>query len=154
MACNVPLLEKEQIPELKCSKVVIQRRDSTKLQASSCFSGRYLEHVAGKPASQISLVDNNRMEYVTTACGDVLVTIQGDESCFPIITYHDIATNHETCFDALFGLPDMVQLFHLFCWYHIDAPGQESSSQRLDDKNYPSMTELAKQVYTVVKHFK
>jgi len=30
----------------------------------------------------------------------------------------------ETCFDALFGLPEMVQLFHLFCWYHIDAPGQ------------------------------
>ena len=61
MACNVPLFEKEQIPELKCSKVVIQRRESTKLQASSCFSGRYLEHVAGKPASQISLVDNNRV---------------------------------------------------------------------------------------------
>lgn len=131
--------------------------------------------------------------------------LQGDESCFPIITYHDIATNREctqrsylcqmpcsdeTCFDGLFGLPDMVQLFHLFCWYHIDAPGQvrnqkctpctctlnifiqESSAQRFVDKkwdrkidiliklfircftSYPSMTELAEQVYTIVKHFK
>ena len=61
MACNVPLLEEEQIPELKCSRVVMQKREPAKLQATSCFSGRYLEHVAGKPASQISLVDNNRV---------------------------------------------------------------------------------------------
>jgi len=61
MACNVPLLEAEQMLELKCTRVVMQRREPSKLQASSCFSGRYLEHVAGKPASQISLVDNNRV---------------------------------------------------------------------------------------------
>lgn len=61
MAYNIPLLEAEQIPELKCSKVAMQKRELSKLQTSSCFSGRYLEHVAGKPASQISLVDNNRV---------------------------------------------------------------------------------------------
>jgi len=60
MACNVPLLEAEQIPELKCTGIAVQRRESS-LQARSYFSGRYLEHVAGKPASQISLVDNNRV---------------------------------------------------------------------------------------------
>ncbi|XP_065913137.1 protein NDRG3-like isoform X2 [Dysidea avara] len=152
MACNVPLLEAEQIPELKCTGIVVQRRESS-LQARSCFSGRYLEHVAGKPASQISLVDNNRMEYVATGYGDVSVTIQGDENCPAIVTYHDVVCNHEICFEALFGLSEMVRLFHLFCWYHIDAPGQETSAQRITGESYPTMTELAEQVNTVVNHF-
>ncbi|KAJ9441215.1 NDRG-like protein [Diplonema papillatum] len=69
-----------------------------------------------------------------------------------LLTYHDIATNHATCFGSFFAL-DECQIFKsIFCVVHIDAPGHEEGAEPLDpSRAHLTMEQLGDQVGYVVK---
>jgi len=93
-------------------------------------------------------------ERVDTKFGSILVGIQGDRSKPAILTYHDLGLNYISNFQAFFNFVDMRLLLQNFCIYHVNAPGQEEGAATLSDTYvYPTMDELAEQVYDVVCYY-
>jgi len=93
-------------------------------------------------------------EKVDTAFGKVKVSIYGDRSLHPIVTFHDIGLDSENNFLNFFQFGTIVQLADKFCVYSINAPGQEMDARPLPDNYvYPSMDGLAQIVSSVVEHF-
>ena len=70
-----------------------------------------------------------------------------------ILTYHDIGTNHLTCFGSFFSL-DECQIFKdLFLVLHIDAPGHEVGCKEAIQADRLTLDMMGEQVGYVVKHF-
>lgn len=92
---------------------------------------------------------------VKTSKGPVNVTISRSRDVCRrhFLTYHDVGTEHSTCFASLFAhLDDPLGI----CVYHIDAPGHHLSSMNDDDvlnENfaYPSVSELVDGVEEAMK---
>jgi len=94
-------------------------------------------------------------EYVNTPIGRVFVTIQGDRSKPAFVTYHDLGLNSITQFHGFFNFSDMEPIMDSFCAYHINAPGQEESSDLLPlNYVYPTCEQLAESVHCIFQHFK
>ena len=99
-------------------------------------------------------------ERVDTAFGSVLVAHQGaDHRLTPsrpvILTFHDLALNHVTNFQAFFASRDMQLLLHSFSVLHVNAPGQEEGAASLPaDAHYPTLDQMAQQLELVCQHFK
>ena len=68
------------------------------------------------------------------------------------LTYHDIATNHQTCFGSFFALEEHQVFKDLFCIVHIDAPGHEEGAKPMTKRL--TIDQMAEQVQYVMKHFK
>nr|XP_016467627.1 PREDICTED: pollen-specific protein SF21-like [Nicotiana tabacum] len=63
---------------------------------------------------------------IRTDCGSVSVLVYGDQEKPALITYPDLALNHNSCFQGLFFCPEAASLLlHNFCIYHISPPGHE-----------------------------
>ena len=70
-------------------------------------------------------------ENIPTPFGPIAVTIAGDRSKTPLLTYHDVGVNHQSCFQALMAASSHRDLLvRNFCFYHIDAPGCEVRGPR------------------------
>lgn len=70
------------------------------------------------------------MEIVPTPWGPIAVTVAGDRSKTPLLTYHDVGVNHQSCFQQLMSASSNRSLLvKNFCFYHIDAPGCEVRQQ-------------------------
>lgn len=65
-------------------------------------------------------------ESIETPFGNITVTIYGDRSKTPCIAYHEVGTNHQTCFQSLLVAsgPQSLILRNFFLIF-IDAPGCE-----------------------------
>jgi hypothetical protein len=80
-----------------------------------------------------------RVVMVQTPLGKVRVTVVGDESARgKLVTFHDIGTNHLSCFGRFFGHSGMskgnprdTKVWEQFVIYHIDAPGHEEEAEDL-----------------------
>ncbi|WKX89563.1 hypothetical protein Q1695_008880 [Nippostrongylus brasiliensis] len=124
------------------------------------------------------LVDNPHAEMqeerIDTAYGKVKVSVYGNRSKHPLVTFHDLAldcTLHnqtsltamlfeyvaisaESNFQNFFQFVSIAEFTDKFCIYNINAPGQEVDAQPLHEGYvYPSMDGLAKIVETVVDYF-
>eukprot|EP00210_Caulerpa_lentillifera_P009105 g8683.t1 len=92
---------------------------------------------------------------VYTQYGPLTVTVSGDVSKKPCLTYHDVGLNHKSCFTSLLvcsaNTPFLLQNF---CFYHIDAPGSEEEAAEVPDEILPmTMEKLADQIEDVIHHF-
>uniref|UniRef100_A0A0K0CSW0 Protein NDRG3 n=1 Tax=Angiostrongylus cantonensis TaxID=6313 RepID=A0A0K0CSW0_ANGCA len=93
-------------------------------------------------------------ERVDTVYGKVKVSIYGDRTKHPMITFHDLGLDSESNFQNFFQFVSIAEFTEKFCVYNINAPGQEVDAQTFPDSyDYPSMDGLAKIVETVVNHF-
>ncbi|XP_029370815.1 protein NDRG1a isoform X2 [Echeneis naucrates] len=71
-----------------------------------------------------------------------------------ILTFHDIGLNHKTCWDTLFNHEDMSEIMQHFAVCHVDAPGQQESTNTFSTGyEYPSMDQLSETLPLVLKHF-
>lgn len=110
------------------------------------------------PGDDQPLVENTQPdmqeERVDTSYGKVKVSIYGNRSKHPLITFHDLALDSESNFQNFFQFVSIAEFTEKFCIYNINAPGQEVDAPSLPDTYvYPSMDGLAKIVETVVDHF-
>eukprot|EP01063_Lacrimia_lanifica_P002337 TRINITY_DN1121_c1_g1_i2.p1 TRINITY_DN1121_c1_g1~~TRINITY_DN1121_c1_g1_i2.p1 ORF type:complete len:329 (+),score=100.75 TRINITY_DN1121_c1_g1_i2:56-1042(+) len=100
---------------------------------------------------------NEETHDVGTPYGDIRVSVEPGcdlkkQKDLPVIlTYHDMATNHQTCFGSFFGLEECQVFKELFCIVHIDCPGHEEGCKEVKPKL--SLDELGEQVGCVIKHF-
>ncbi|GJP37494.1 hypothetical protein CLOM_g21892 [Closterium sp. NIES-68] len=92
---------------------------------------------------------------VPTRFGPLRVTISGDRRNHPLLTYHDIALDHASCFGALFRCPDTAPLLRQhFCVFHVDAPGHEvGATSGRQQRRKLTADDLAEQVADVISHF-
>uniref|UniRef100_A0A915EIP4 Uncharacterized protein n=1 Tax=Ditylenchus dipsaci TaxID=166011 RepID=A0A915EIP4_9BILA len=98
--------------------------------------------------------DGEIEEKISTAYGPVKVSIYGERSRHPIVTFHDIGLDSENNFQNFFQFGTAMDLSEKFCIYNINAPGQEIDSKPLPDNFvYPSMDGLAQIVASVVDHY-
>jgi hypothetical protein len=81
------------------------------------------------------------------------VAIQGDRSKPAIFTYHEAGVNYVTCFGIFLKSLEVSDLLQYFCVYHVTAPGQQRGAP-LWSGSYPNITNLAEQVFEVVRHYK
>lgn len=94
-------------------------------------------------------------EYVETRYGRVFVTIQGDRTKTPIVTYPDIGLDSVTQFHGFFNFVENEPLMKHFCVYNLNAIGQEDQAQTLPvNYSYPTCDQLAETVLDVVSHYK
>jgi hypothetical protein len=117
-----------------------------------------------KSAEQLALIED-RIETQTfelsnvetveldTNFGPALVAIQGDRSKPAIFTYHEAGVNYVTCFGIFLKSLEVSDLLQYFCVYHVTAPGQQRGAP-LWSGSYPNITNLAEQVFEVVRHYK
>eukprot|EP01062_Namystynia_karyoxenos_P082687 TRINITY_DN9367_c1_g1_i1.p1 TRINITY_DN9367_c1_g1~~TRINITY_DN9367_c1_g1_i1.p1 ORF type:complete len:336 (+),score=135.84 TRINITY_DN9367_c1_g1_i1:102-1109(+) len=97
---------------------------------------------------------------ISTPYGPITVSVeegcsvekQSDKPC--ILTYHDIGTNHLSCFGSFFALDECQVFKRMFLILHIDAPGHEEGAAPMP-KSAPMLTtrQLGEQVDYVVRHF-
>ncbi|CAI5967192.1 unnamed protein product [Closterium sp. NIES-65] len=85
------------------------------------------------PSDQFdSTSEPKEVTVVNTRFGPIHVTVVGDRSKLPLITYHDIGMNHKMCFGPLMRCPDTAPMLrHHFCFFHIDAPGHQDGARHL-----------------------
>ncbi|KJH41326.1 Ndr family protein [Dictyocaulus viviparus] len=107
---------------------------------------------------QQPLIDNQipqmNEEKVDTIYGKVKVSIYGNPSKHPLITFHDLGLDSESNFQNFFQFVSIAEFTEKFCIYNINAPGQEVDAQTLPDNYvYPTMDNLARMVETIVDHF-
>jgi len=82
----------------------------------------------------------------------VRVWVTGDRTKPAVITFHEVGTNHSTCFRGFLSHPGSEKLRDKLCFYHIDAPGQSADDPVwADGVEYPSLDQLADQVGIVAK---
>ncbi|XP_076935990.1 pollen-specific protein SF21-like [Bidens hawaiensis] len=93
---------------------------------------------------------------IRTGCGSVSVTVYGDQQKPALITYPDLALNHMSCFQRLFGSPEPASLLlHNFCVYHISPPGHELGAKSIGiDNPVPSIEDLCDQILVVLNYFR
>ncbi|KAK5986253.1 hypothetical protein GCK32_018988, partial [Trichostrongylus colubriformis] len=83
-------------------------------------------------------------ERIDTSFGRVKISIYGDRSKHPLITFHDLALDSDSNFQNFFQFVSIAEFTEKFCIYNINAPGQEVDAQPLPDTYvYPSMDGLA-----------
>ncbi|GJP39096.1 hypothetical protein CLOM_g23486 [Closterium sp. NIES-68] len=89
---------------------------------------------------------------VKTRFGPIHVTIVGDRSKLPLITYHDIGINHALCFGPLMHCPDTAPMLrHHFCFFHVDAPGHQEGARHLrGSASHYTAQDMADQVADVI----
>lgn len=75
-------------------------------------------------------------ETLPTRFGDVKVSIFGDRTKEPIVTFHDIALDAENNFQNFFQFCTAAEFSNRFCIYNINAPGQESDAKPLPDRYF------------------
>eukprot|EP00754_Rhynchopus_humris_P035009 Rhum_TRINITY_DN16581_c0_g1::Rhum_TRINITY_DN16581_c0_g1_i1::g.163730::m.163730 len=100
---------------------------------------------------------NEQTHKVDTPYGPINVAIepgcdlkkQADKPVW--LTYHDIGTNHQTCFGSFFSLDECQVFKEMFLVVHIDAPGHEDGAAPL--KTGLTIAQMSEQVGYVVKHF-
>ncbi|KAH7728617.1 Protein Y48G10A.3 [Aphelenchoides avenae] len=93
-------------------------------------------------------------EKVNTSFGAVKVSVYGDRTKHPIVTFHDIGLDSENNFQSFFQFGTVAEFASKFCVYNINAPGQEMDAKPLPDNYvYPTMDGLAAIVESVVSHF-
>mmetsp|Transcript_25845 Transcript_25845/g.72393 ORF Transcript_25845/g.72393 Transcript_25845/m.72393 type:complete len:311 (-) Transcript_25845:47-979(-) len=95
-------------------------------------------------------------ETVPTPYGPICVTVAGDRKLTPMITYHDVGVNHQSCFQQLMVCSSHRSLLlRNFCFYHIDAPGCEEGGDCIPKGGKALTAEnLVDQVSAVVRHLK
>eukprot|EP01059_Diplonema_ambulator_P003648 TRINITY_DN13363_c0_g1_i1.p1 TRINITY_DN13363_c0_g1~~TRINITY_DN13363_c0_g1_i1.p1 ORF type:complete len:334 (+),score=66.80 TRINITY_DN13363_c0_g1_i1:67-1068(+) len=69
------------------------------------------------------------------------------------LTYHDIGTNHVTCFGSFFALEECRVFKEMFCVLHVDAPGHEEGAKPLPAERKLTLDNMAEQLGYVLKHF-
>jgi hypothetical protein len=91
---------------------------------------------------------SGEVEVVPTPWGPVSVTVAGDRSLTPLLTYHDVGVNHQGCFQQLMTASSHLSLLvRNFCFYHVDAPGCEAGGEFTPkDKKALDAENLAEQV--------
>lgn len=93
--------------------------------------------------------------YVNTRYGKVWVTIQGDLSLTPFVTYPDIGLNSTLQYHGYFNYEDNLPIMKKFCAVHINPPGQEDNAASYPKNySYPSCDQQAEIIMDVVNHFK
>ncbi|KAK9866947.1 hypothetical protein WJX84_002501 [Apatococcus fuscideae] len=95
-------------------------------------------------------------QFVPTSLGYCAVTITGDRRKTPCLTFHDVGTNHETCFASIMlqSSPGAI-LGQNCCFYHIDVPGSEARAAKLDVAAATmTMDKLVVMTAEIVSHFK
>ena len=74
-------------------------------------------------------------ELIETQYGIIKVVIFGDKNNgHPIVTFHDIGMNSDMNFNNFFTFLTPTKLLNRFCFYNINAPGQEFGASRLPQR--------------------
>jgi len=93
--------------------------------------------------------------YVSTRYGKVFVTIQGDKSKTPFLTYPDLGLTSTTQFHNFFNYMDNEPLMESFCAFHVNPLGQEEGATTLPTNYpYPTCDQLADTILDVINYFK
>lgn len=93
--------------------------------------------------------------YINTRYGKVWVTIQGDTTKTPFVTFPDIGLTSTLQYHGFFNFDDNAALMKQFCAIHINPLGQEDNAATLPKNySYPSCDQLAETVLDVVNHFR
>ncbi|GAM28914.1 hypothetical protein SAMD00019534_120900 [Acytostelium subglobosum LB1] len=71
-----------------------------------------------------------------------------------VITYHDVGINHITCFNPFFEHPKMKTALPFMNIIHIEAPGHQYKAETIPEDDYPTFTQLAKDILYVLEYFK
>jgi len=100
-------------------------------------------------------------QMIDTPYGPICVSVEDGcdiekQKDLPImLTYHDIGTNHLSCFGSFFALDECQVFKHFFLILHIDAPGHEEGAKPMPKSSkLLTMRQLGEQVGCVVRHFK
>uniref|UniRef100_A0A0N5AFM0 Protein NDRG3 n=1 Tax=Syphacia muris TaxID=451379 RepID=A0A0N5AFM0_9BILA len=73
-------------------------------------------------------------EKVSTAFGNVKVSIYGNRKMHPIVTFHDIGLDSESSFQNFLQFGAIAEFSEKFCVYNINALGQEMDASPLREK--------------------
>lgn len=93
-------------------------------------------------------------EKVSTAYGNIKVSIYGDRKMHPIVTFHDIGLDSESSFQNFLQFGAVAEFSEKFCIYNINAIGQAMDASPLRENfQYPSLDDMATQIENVVEHF-
>lgn len=76
----------------------------------------------------------------------------GPQRCY-IMTVHDIGFDN-TQFDGFINSKEMSQLRNRTVWLNVTLPGQEIEASDMTCSKYPSLSELADELLTVMDHFR
>mmetsp|Transcript_29835 Transcript_29835/g.58435 ORF Transcript_29835/g.58435 Transcript_29835/m.58435 type:complete len:324 (-) Transcript_29835:410-1381(-) len=91
-----------------------------------------------------------------TEYGPLRATCYGDTNKPMFITYHDVGSNHTTCFRQFFkNAPKQEEILQQFSVIHLDAPGQHIDASEIPAAiPWLDFDKLTDQIETVVKEFK
>lgn len=92
---------------------------------------------------------------VNTRYGKVLVTVQGDLTKTPFLTYPDIGLTSNLQYHGFFNYEENIPVMDKFCAIHINPPGQENNATTYPKNySYPSCDQQSEIVMDVVNHFR
>lgn len=93
------------------------------------------------------------VQEIETEYGPLRFTTYGDITGPVFLTYHDVGTNHETCFKQFFKYaPQRDPIFKQFGVVHIDAPGQYFDASAIPSTHaWLDMDKLTEQILEVAK---
>ena len=93
-------------------------------------------------------------ETVQTMHGEFLVSWKGERNKPALVAFHDLGLNAVSNFQAFFNYPDAAELLQHFCFFCVNAPGQEDGALVWpDDKVYPTMDDLSDAITDILNHF-
>ncbi|EFA79865.1 NDR family protein [Heterostelium album PN500] len=145
-------------------------KKSTSGTALNKSSGSLKKSTSGNAlSSSSSKVDVVVHDYIAAQPGEVKHTVKtssGELACYLrmgensehvelpfIVTYHDLGTNHVSCFSPFFGQPAMKTVLPFINILHIEAPGHEYNSADIEN-HYPSLEQMSQDILYVLDHFK
>ncbi|CAG9461155.1 unnamed protein product [Pedinophyceae sp. YPF-701] len=92
---------------------------------------------------------------VNTSLGPLNVTVCGDRARPPMLTMHDVGTNHVGAFHSLLlcaGPKSTIS--KTFCFYHVDAPGHQDGADSVpQEARKMTLESLAEALGQVASHF-
>ncbi|PSC71573.1 pollen-specific SF21-like [Micractinium conductrix] len=105
-----------------------------------------------------ALLQQGETQLVETRHGPLAVTVCGDRSRTPCLTFPDVGLTHSTCWRGLLLALEGAKkslLLRNFCFYHLDAPGCHAPGATVPPAFQPlSLSKLAEAAADVAAHFK
>lgn len=98
------------------------------------------------------VINCSKFENASIDVNIVKEKVMGPQRCY-IMTVHDIGFDN-TQFDSFINSKEMSQLRNRTVWLNVTLPGQEIEASDMSCSKYPTLSELADELATVMDHFR
>lgn len=98
------------------------------------------------------VINCSKFENASIDVNIVKEKVMGPQRCY-IMTVHDIGFDN-TQFDSFINSKEMSQLRNRTVWLNVTLPGQEIEASDMSCSKYPTLSELADELVTVMDHFR